>query len=159
MKGLLATQGLHVRVQSDFATRLPTLRRWDGQPLPPAIVQRLEREWAKVELLTTHLKGLETERHQAIQAATDPMAAQVRQLVALRGIGEHSAWVFVAEHFAWRQLRNRRQVGALAGLVPLPHKTHARLRPQSSGAQPGGADRVDVGAVSAAECADAVVGG
>jgi transposase len=123
MKGLLATQGLHVRVQSDFATRLPGLRRWDDQPLPAAITQRLEREWAKVELLTTHLKGLETERHEAIQTAADPMAAQVRQLVALRGIGEHSAWVFVAEHFAWRQLRNRRQVGALAGLVPLPHKS------------------------------------
>ena len=123
MKGLLATQGLHVPVQSDFATRLPGLRRWDDQPLPAAITRRLEGEWAKVELLTTHIKGLDTERHQAIQTAADPMAAQVRQLVALRGIGEHSAWVFVAEHFAWRQLRNRRQVGALAGLVPLPHKS------------------------------------
>ena len=51
------------------------------------------------------------------------MAAQVRQLVTLRGIGEHSAWVFVAEHFAWRQLRNRREIGALVGLVPLPHKS------------------------------------
>jgi len=123
MKGLLATQGLHVPVRSDFATRLPGVRRWDGQPLPAAIVQRLAREWAKVELLTTHLKGLETERHQAVQCPTDPMAAQVRQLVTLRGIGEHSAWVFVAEHFAWRQLRNRREIGALVGLVPLPHKS------------------------------------
>jgi transposase len=102
---------------------LPALRRWDGQPLPTAITQRIEREWAKVELLTTHLKGLEAERHRAIQCAVDPMAAQVRRLVTLRGIGEHSAWVFVAEHFEWRQLRNRRQVGALAGLVPLPHKS------------------------------------
>ena len=34
MKGLLATQGLHVPVRSDFATRLPGVRRWDGQPLP-----------------------------------------------------------------------------------------------------------------------------
>jgi transposase len=123
IRGLLATQGLHVPVQADFATRLTRLRRWDGQPLPPAIVQRLAREWAKVELLTTHLKGLETERHQAVQCPTDPVAAQVRQLVTLRGIGEHSAWVFVAEYFAWRQLRNRREVGALAGLVPLPHKS------------------------------------
>jgi transposase len=121
--GLLTTQGLHVRVQSDFATRLSGLRRWDGQPLPSAIAQRLEREWAKVELLTTHLKGLEAERHQAVQCPTDPMATQVRRLVTLKGIGEHSAWVFVAEHFAWRQFRNRRQVGALAGLVPLPHKS------------------------------------
>jgi transposase len=123
IKGLLATQGVHVPVQSNFAARLPQLRRWDTQPLPPALHQRLEREWAKVQLLTTHLKALEAERHQVVQCGTDSMAEQMRRLVTLRGIGEHSAWVFVAEHFGWRKLRNRRQVGALAGLVPLPHKS------------------------------------
>lgn len=40
---------------------------------------------------------------------------QVRQLLALRGIGETSAWLYTLEFFAWRQFRNRRQVGALAG--------------------------------------------
>jgi transposase len=123
IRGLLATQGVHTPVQSDFRTRLPHVRQWDHQPLPPAMRQRLEREWAKVELLTAHLKTLAAERHQAVQHGRDPMAAQVRQLVALRGIGEHSAWVFVAEHFGWRHLRNRREVGALAGLVPLPHQS------------------------------------
>ncbi|HEY7192200.1 MAG TPA: IS110 family transposase [Gemmatimonadales bacterium] len=121
--GLLATQGLHVPVHADFARRLPTLHRWDGQLLSAAMTERLAREWTKVELLTAHLKQLETARHEAVQCATDPMATQVRQLLTLRGIGEHSAWVFVAEHFSWRQLRNRREVGALAGLVPLPHKS------------------------------------
>jgi hypothetical protein len=38
MKGLLATPGLHVRVQSDFASRSPSFRRWVGQPLPAAIM-------------------------------------------------------------------------------------------------------------------------
>jgi len=123
IRGLLATHGVHEAVQSNFGTRLPQLRRWDHQPLPVAVQQRLAREWAKVQLLTTHLKALEAERHEAVQTSTDPMAAQVRQLVTLRGIGEHSAWVFVAEHFAWRQLRNRREIGALVGLVPLPHKS------------------------------------
>jgi transposase len=78
IRGLLVTQGVHVPVQSDFGRRLPQLRRWDDQPLPVAVHHRLDREWAKVQLFTTHLKALEAERHQAVQCRTDPMAAQVR---------------------------------------------------------------------------------
>lgn len=47
----------------------------------------------------------------------------VRRLLRLRGIGENSAWLLVMEFSAWRQFRNRRQVGALAGLTPTPHQS------------------------------------
>ena len=104
--GLLATHGVHVAIRSDFAQRLATLQRWDGTALPVALRQRLEREWAKVQLLTTHLKALEAERRRIVRCSPDPMAEQIRRLITLRGVGEHSAWVFVAEHFGWRELRN-----------------------------------------------------
>jgi transposase len=42
----------------------------------------------------------------------------VQQLLALRGIGEVSAWLYTTEFFAWRGFRNRRQVAGLAGLTP-----------------------------------------
>jgi transposase len=45
----------------------------------------------------------------------------VRRLLELRGIGEQAAWLFVTELFAWRQFRNRRQVGAVIGLVGTPY--------------------------------------
>ncbi len=41
----------------------------------------------------------------------------MRQLNQLLGIGIDSAWLYVMEFFAWRQFRNRRQVGGLAGLT------------------------------------------
>jgi transposase len=41
----------------------------------------------------------------------------------LKGIGLTSAWVFVCEFFGWRKFRNRREVGALAGLVPMPYQS------------------------------------
>jgi len=50
-------------------------------------------------------------------ATDDPAIAQVRQLNQLRGIGIDRAWLYVMEFFAWRQFRNRRQVGGLAGLT------------------------------------------
>jgi transposase len=47
---------------------------------------------------------------------TDPVVSMVRRLLALRGIGDVGAWIYTTEFFAWRQFRNRRQVGAAAGL-------------------------------------------
>jgi transposase len=84
---------------------------------------RLEREWAHVELLTRQMKALVAERHAIVCEAQGGLGEQVRRLARLRGVGEHSAWVFAAEFFAWRRLRNRRQVGAIAGLVPTPHQS------------------------------------
>jgi transposase len=48
---------------------------------------------------------------------------QVRQLLRLKGIGVNSAWLYVMEFFAWRGFRNRREVGALAGLTPTPSQS------------------------------------
>ena len=47
----------------------------------------------------------------------------VRQLLCLRGIGINSSWLYVMEFFGWRKFRNRREVGALAGLTPTPHQS------------------------------------
>lgn len=44
-------------------------------------------------------------------------------MTRLRGIGANGAWVFAMEFFCWRNLRNRRQVGALAGLTSTPHSS------------------------------------
>jgi len=44
-------------------------------------------------------------------------------LLRLKGIGVNSAWLYVMEFFAWRGFRNRREVGALAGLTPTPYQS------------------------------------
>jgi transposase len=46
----------------------------------------------------------------------------VRHLLRLRAIGPNSAWLYVMEFFSWRNFRNRREVGALAGLTPTPYQ-------------------------------------
>ena len=33
----------------------------------------------------------------------------------------NSAWLYVMELFGWRELRNRREVGAIVGLTPMPN--------------------------------------
>lgn len=68
--------------------------------------------------MTLHqARTLVAARRGLLASSEDPAVHQVRQLLALRGIGEVSAWLYTLEFFAWRNFRNRRQVGALAGLT------------------------------------------
>ncbi len=64
-------------------------------------------------------------RHEILRTADDESVAQVRQLLALRGIGPESAWLYVMEFFSWRKFRNRRELGSLAGLTPTPYQSGA----------------------------------
>lgn len=123
IKGLLANQGVVLETLADLSTQLATARLWDGTPLPPLLCARLEREWSAVAALTQRLQALRADRRELLQTSDDPAIARVRQLLALRGIGPETAWLYVMEFFGWRTFRNRREVGALAGLVPTHYQS------------------------------------
>jgi transposase len=89
--------------------------------LPPALTARLEREWTRLRVTPRDVLALRAERRPLLaspDAATGPLLQKVQQLLALRGIGEVSAWLYTTEFFGWRGFRNRRQVAGLAGLTP-----------------------------------------
>ena len=118
IKGLLAAQGKTMAVNSSFEANLAKLRLWDGRPLPPYLRQSLEREYQRIQLIEVQLKEIDDLRRDILRTSQDPAIEQVRHLMKLKGIGINSAWLFVMEFFAWRNFRNRREVGALAGLTP-----------------------------------------
>jgi transposase len=123
--GLLATVGVLIKVDARFRDRLDRLMQWNGQPLPEALRVRLAREWQKVALLTRQIHDLEGARRAMLRESRDDAVALVRRLLQLRGIGDNAAWLYVMELFAWRQFRNRRQVGGSLGLVGTPYKSGA----------------------------------
>jgi transposase len=123
MKGLLAGCGVRLTLHGDVAAQLEQVRQWDGSPLPPALRARLHREWQQAHFLTEQIDRLETERREALRTSEAPAVEQVRQLMALRGIGVNSAWLFVMECFAWREMQTAKQVGAFAGLTPTPYQS------------------------------------
>ena len=124
IKALLATQGLlEVELGPEFEAELETMILWDGLPLPVQTRNRLKREWVKVKDLTRQIREVEAERRVLLRTSTDPAMEKVRQLHGLCGIGINSAWLYVMEFFGWREFRNRREVGALAGLTPTPHQS------------------------------------
>jgi transposase len=123
IKGLLAAQGVPLAKMREFPTHLATARLWDGTPLPPRLCARLAREWDARTGDTTRIKALLAERKALLETRDDPAIGQVRQLQQLRGVGPDSAWLYVMEFFAWREFRNRRQVGGLAGLTDTPYQS------------------------------------
>ncbi len=123
IKGLLASQGLRLELVTDFLARLSRARLWNRTKLPAALRARLEREWERVLLVKQQIRRVEAERRRLLRTSSEPAYTMVRRLGSLKAIGLNSAWTFSMEFFSWRQFRNRRQVGALAGLVGTPHKS------------------------------------
>jgi transposase len=130
IKGLLAGQGLSKTIRDDFLTRLETIRLWDGSPLAPGLRSRLEREYERMRLANEQIKELEAERRELLRNSSRADIELVRQLMRWKGIGVGSAWLWVMEFFAWREFRNRRQVGALSGLTPTPYQSGDDAREQ-----------------------------
>lgn len=118
IKGLLATQGVRLKLRDDFCERLREARLWDGSPVPPELRARLEREWARYETVEEEIRGLEAEREARLrEAEDDPALEKVCRLMEIKGIGLKSAWLFVMEFFAWRDFNNGKEIGGLSGLV------------------------------------------
>ncbi len=121
IRSMLICQGVKIPAKRGFVELLRSCQVWDGSQLPKHLVCRLEREYRRLEMVREQILVLERERRKALREARDEKVEKVRQLMRLRGIAYNSSWVFVMEFFGWRQFKNRRQVGSLAGLTPTPN--------------------------------------
>jgi transposase len=130
IKGLLISQGISISVKPDFTDQLETIRLWDGSRLPEALVMRLQREYQRWVLVNQQIDQLSVHRKELLKTSQQPSVEQVRQLMCLKGIGINSAWLFVMEFFSWRDFRNRREVGACAGLTNAPYQSGDSSRDQ-----------------------------
>ena len=131
IQGLLANQGLRVDWRKPLPKQLDALRLWDGTPLPKELRARLDQERERLELLNRQIDALEATRRERIRAeSAEPVVGKVGQLLTLQGVGSNSAWLYVMEFFAWREFRNRRELGALAGLTPTPYQSGESHREQ-----------------------------
>jgi transposase len=134
--GLLALHGVRGALTAGFGATLETLRDWAGAPLPPGLVARVREAWTQLTAIEAQLRAARQAQQTAVRAAVAPQPAsaeaaaapalsshaaqQAQQLTRLRGVGLSSALTLATELFS-RDLRNRRQVGALTGLVDVPY--------------------------------------
>lgn len=122
LKALLATQGVRLRIDRHFPHALDGARLWDDTPIPAGLRDRILGDWAQLHHVDSQLRDLKAARAQRVDT-TQPTGHAIAQLQTLRAIGPTGAWVLATEIFGWRQIRNRRQLGALVGLVPAPYQS------------------------------------
>jgi transposase len=138
IQGLLTTHGVHARVRLDarFPERLARTVDWAGAPLPPGVHQRVRHIWRLLQAVEAErATARRAERTAARPPAQDTAPTPVQRLAHLRGVAARSATVLTTELFC-RDLHNRREVGALTGLVPSPHRSGTIV--QQRGVAPGG---------------------
>lgn len=119
IRKLLRTVGCWDSVDGKFAERLEkdAVRCQDGQPLPKQLKSRLMQECERLALVETQLAALEKNM---VKELPEAVQERIKQLMALKGIGETGATRLVLE-LLWRDFDNRRQVGACLGLTPQPY--------------------------------------
>jgi transposase len=130
IKGFLAGLGLALAVDLRLPQRLDGLRQWDGSKLPADLRARILREFDRWQLVDIQIRSLETEQRRRVRDDATPGVESIRRLLGLKGVGVQGAWLLVREFLGWRQFRNRRQVGGLAGLTGTPYASGSMEREQ-----------------------------
>jgi transposase len=128
MQSLVFTQG-----EREFPKSVSAIERWlerHTKQLPAQLLGRLRREWQRLGVVSEQLHAVESELRQAVESATSRSDRAAARMCQLKGIGERSGWVLGTEVFGWRAFNNRREVGAIAGLVPTPYDSGESRREQ-----------------------------
>lgn len=119
--GLLTLHGVRkLRLDARLAERLPTVPDWAGNPLPTGVQARVLQTWRLLRAVETECQ--EARRAERAQVRVTAAGTVAQRLARLRGVAARGATVLADELFS-RALRNRREVGALTGLVSAPYRS------------------------------------
>ena len=137
IKSLLFAQGIRLeKIDHQFEALLKTLKTGDENPIGEYLQQRLRLDFDRLKLCVSQIRELEECRAELFrQANTEAGKCATRQeigdrLIELCGIGPECAWTLSTELFAWREFKNRRQLGAVVGLTPTPYSSGKLNREQ-----------------------------
>ncbi|MDF7809628.1 IS110 family transposase, partial [Pontiellaceae bacterium B12219] len=131
IKGLLVLKGIRLDGSlRSLSKQLDSIRLWDGNPLPEQLKTELQRELDRLDLVNEQMKIIKAGRKERIENPATEAERKTAELLRLRGVGAESAWPLAQEFFGWREFRNRRQVGALAGLTPTPYDSGSSRKEQ-----------------------------
>ncbi len=130
IQSLLVVHGIRLKPGPKFIEQLAEVSSPAGYVLGADTQAELVREYERYQLVDSQVKELEAEQKRRAETAQDEVMKQIIMLMNLKGIGRQSSWKLVMEFFGWRQFRNRREVGACAGLTPTPYASGDSEREQ-----------------------------
>lgn len=131
IKGLLILFGIKCnKGRMSWVDYLESVKDWQGKTLPIYQKEELMRESQRLEMVETQLKELESQMLNRLKTNDEEIYKKIFQLKQLKGVGDVSSWVLIMEWFGWRKFKNRREIGAAAGLVGTPYDSGESQREQ-----------------------------
>jgi len=133
IKALLRLQGMAVGDprQRDWLNWLAKQRDWEGNPVPPRLLEEIRREHARLMVVIEQLAALA--QKQTAPAQLSPAAAEMARrrdlLFQLKSLGPAFSRKLVNEAF-YKDFRNRREVGGYFGLDGSPWRSGQTNREQ-----------------------------
>jgi transposase len=108
--------------------RLTGLRTPEGTPILPNTLAELQRDMARLGVVTAQIREIEAARLERLDAAPEHRShAMVRLLARVVGVGIETADMLMHEILS-RHLRDRRAVARYAGLTGAPDESGKRRR-------------------------------
>jgi transposase len=98
--------------------------------VPAGLRERVLQEFAVWEALHRQVRAAANAQERRLREGTEPYLEKGRRLLGLKAVGVRSAWILVTELFAWRDIGNGKELGALVGLPPTPYDSGQSVREQ-----------------------------
>lgn len=132
LKSMLVLQGIKYlgKKRQSWKAYLETLVSWNGEVLSVEVKEELSRAIERLSLVDKQISEIENTMLSILEDSTEPAIQQIKRLMQLKAVGLIGAWQLVMEWFSWRQFKNRREVGALAGLTGTPYASGYSQREQ-----------------------------
>jgi len=130
IKSLMVAHGVRIEMSADFLNRLERFESAAGYALGEDLKGEIRREFERYALLVKQIDVLESQQRQRAAQVNDGVLGEVNRLMLLKSVGWQTSWVLVMEFFGWREFRNRRELGACAGLTPTPYSSGESEREQ-----------------------------
>src|SRR5215468_2156751 len=112
------------------AERLATVHTPEGMPLPPNVLDELQRDMARLGFVVSQIRQIEEARQKRLEQETETGPhAMVRLIARVVGVGIETADMLVHEVLS-RPMRDRKAVARYAGLTGSPDESGARRREQ-----------------------------
>lgn len=94
------------------------------------LLAELQRQQTRLTLVREQLKEIAKQRQECLKNPRTESDRVAAKLMRLKAIGLVGSWDLSKEFFGWRKFKNRRQVGALAGLTGTPYDSGSSRREQ-----------------------------
>lgn len=122
IRSLLVLHGVRIQGRKLHGVKVRRLQTPDHRPLGEQLIQEIERGQKRLALIEEQIEELSRQREGALQAPGVEADRKAAQLSRIKAIGAVTATA-LSRDFFWRDFRNRREVGSMAGLTGSPYQS------------------------------------